>query len=216
MPEDCAAIQTFQGWRNDLIATLQLNRKQCKVLDLRRNTVWHTKSMMDIILLNYFTGKAIGDQICAWKQQCVHRTKKASRTFLEVGYCHQVRGGGSSTLVSAGESTPRIFCQVLISPVQERLVATRVHAIKGHKDDLGAQEQFLCRRAVRTKNVHPGAEKNQDDVINLCKHIRYQCKEIRARLFSVAPSDMTRDNGHKLKHRYFHLNTPGTFFLLSK
>ncbi len=36
----------------------------------------------------------------------------------------------------------------------------------------------------------------------------------RARFFSVVPSDRTRDNRHKLKHRKFCLNPRKNFFTL--
>ncbi|KAK4828288.1 hypothetical protein QYF61_024953 [Mycteria americana] len=39
-----------------------------------------------------------------------------------------------------------------------------------------------------------------------CKYLKEGCKEEGARLFSVVPSEKTRDSGHKLKHRRFPLN----------
>jgi len=53
------------------------------------------------------------------------------------------------------------------------------------------------------------------DLRNAYKYLKVGCQEDGARLFSVVPSNRTRGNGHKQKHRKFRLNMRKNFFPLS-
>ena len=52
------------------------------------------------------------------------------------------------------------------------------------------------------------------DLINAYKYLKGGGQEDGAKLFSVVPSDRTRGNGHKLKHRKLQLNPRKNFFPL--
>jgi len=52
------------------------------------------------------------------------------------------------------------------------------------------------------------------DLINASKYLKVECQDDGARLFSMVPSNRTRGNGHKLRHRKFRLNMRKNFFPL--
>jgi len=52
------------------------------------------------------------------------------------------------------------------------------------------------------------------DFLNASKYLKGEGREDGDRFFSVVPSDSTRGNGHKLRHRKFRLNMRKNFFTL--
>ncbi|KAK4824359.1 hypothetical protein QYF61_013694 [Mycteria americana] len=73
-------------------------------------------------------------------------------------------------------------------------------------------EHLTYKERLRAGTVQPREEKARRDLINVYKYLEGGCKEDRARLFSVVPSNRARGSGHRPKHGGFPLNIRKHFF----
>jgi len=85
---------------------------------------------------------------------------------------------------------------------------------EGYKDGEGTAASLLRGEAEGAGLVQPEEEKAERGSNIHLQISEGGCQDEGARLFSVVPSNRTRGNGHKLRHRKFLLNMRKNFFPL--
>jgi len=193
-----------------------INKVKCKVLRLGRNNSRHQHmlgaSHVKSSLEEYDLGVLVDTKLNVSQQ----RALVAKNVNVILGCISQSISNRSREVILSLYSTlvtPHLECCVQFwAPQYKRHGHTGENGTKGHEYDEGTGACLLWREAERIGTVPASEKKAQGHLPHVYKHLKGEFKQDGARLFSVVPSDRTRDNGHKLKHRRCCLNIRKHFF----